>query len=753
MSSQTIDIIIPVYNAYEHLLACLDSIHQSTDEVYQLILIDDASTDLRIKSLFKELKKKDEKNILLIKNKHNKGFVATANHGMSISGNDVVLLNSDTLVTKNWLGKLKRCADSDPRIGTITPFSNNAEICSFPEFCRENPVPKDLELINLAMEEASVPVYLDIPTGVGFCMYIRRTLINRIGLFDVDTFGRGYGEENDFCLRATLAGYRNVLCSNAYVAHVGGCSFGQGKSDLAEKQMAALLNKHPTYLTQVARFIEQDPLKPIRQLIQTHLQILSRPRNPGILHVLHGHGGGTEKYARNIAALIHDKFRHYLLITLEKEWIVKAIYPGSDNDQSYHFRYQDNEMWVEFLESICSWLDIRLCHIHQLSGCRDGLLAAFAKTNIPYGFSVHDFFLACPSVNFLDGSGNYCGAITEIMQCQKCLDEQASFAGINIKQWRIQHEEFLSKATFISAPSLWAKSTFNKYFLDIPIEKIPNVHYLESSKSLGGGIRCFLLPQDGVKHIGVIGAIGPVKGARNLEQLVERTRERKLPIRWIIIGYTDRQYEPYQSRDCVLTIHGPYEQENLVGLLNHYNICLVVFPSAGPETFCYTLSEAWAAGKPVLVPPIGALKERVKREGAGWIMEDWTNVDKILNQVIDLTCPINQESSLAAIEKNKYRCKNNEHYILNEVESLYRQSLAPEPISFQKRMSPLRVYEGACYGAGVDNIKNQRSLLVRIIGRIIRYGIRFRYTAFGRWAERKLPASWHYRLRRLLLQG
>jgi GT2 family glycosyltransferase/glycosyltransferase involved in cell wall biosynthesis len=752
MNSRTVDIVIPVYNAYEYLLPCLDSIRRNTDGEHRLVLIDDASTDLRIKSLFEELEEKEDRNVLLIKNKSNKGFVATANRGMSISRNDVVLLNSDTLVTKNWLNKLKRCADSDPRIGTITPFSNNAEICSFPEFCRENPVPKDLDLINLAMEEASVPIYLDIPTGVGFCMYIRRALMDRIGLFDVDAFGRGYGEENDFCMRAARAGYRNVLCSDAYVAHVGGCSFGQEKNALAEKQMAVLLNKHPNYLEQVGRFIERDPLKPIRQMIQTHLQVLSTPKLPGILHVLHGHGGGTEKYVRNIAALMHDKFRHYLLITLDREWVVKAIYPGSD-DQSYHFQHQDNEVWVEFLESICSWLDIRLCHVHQLSSCRDGLLAAFAKITIPYGVGVHDFFLACPSINLLDGSGHYCGAITDIMQCQECLDKQVSFAGINIKQWRLEHKEFLSKSTFISAPSSWAKSTFNKYFPEIPVEIVPNVHQLESSKSLEGGIRCFLLPRDEIKHIGVIGAIGPVKGARNLEKLVERTRERKLPIRWIIIGYTDRQYEPYQSRDCVLTIHGPYEQEKLIGLLNHYNISLVVFPSTGPETFCYTLSEAWAAGKPVLVPPIGALKERVEREGAGWIMENWKDVDKILDQIIDLTGSINQEMSLAIIEKNKRHCRNSEHYIAHEIENLYRQFLAPESLSVQKRMPRLRVYEGACDGAGIDNIKNNRPLLKRMIGKIIRFGIRFRYTAFGRWAERKLPASWHYRLRRLLLQG
>ncbi|WP_231910526.1 glycosyltransferase [Candidatus Nitrosoglobus terrae] len=751
MNAQTIDIIIPIYNAYEHLIACLASVDQHTERKYQLILIDDASTDLRIESLFETLKEKNNPNILLLKNKLNQGFVATANRGMKVSKNDVVLLNSDTLVTQNWLGKLKRCADSDPKIGTITPFSNNAEICSFPEFCRENPMPEDLALINRAIEAASVPIDLDIPTGVGFCLYIRRSLINKIGVFDVETFGKGYGEENDFCLRARQVGYRNVLCSNAYVAHVGSGSFGQEKKELAEKQMAALLKKHPSYLTQVARFIAQDPIRPIRHMIQTHLQIVSNPQKLGILHILHGHGGGTEKYARNIAELMAGQFRHYLLIALEREWIVKVIDPSCYQEQSYHFPYRADELWVVFLESICAWLDIRLCHIHQLSGCRDGLLSAFSQTHIPYGFSIHDFFLACPSVNFLDGNGHYCGGVTEVTQCQKCLDEQVSFAGMRIKQWRLQHKVFLAKAAFIFAPSLWAKNTFSQYFPEIKVEEMPNVHSLESKKSLTGGIQCFLLPQDGVKHIGVMGAIGPVKGARNLEQLVTKTRDRKLPIRWVVIGYTDRQYKPYQSKDYVLTVHGPYAQENLASLLDHYHICLVVFPSIGPETFSYTLSEAWAAGKPVLVPPIGALKERVEQTGVGWLMEDWTNVDKILDQIVDLTYQMDQKSPITEMKKHKYN--NNEQVALNKIESLYSQFLALAPIPLQKRISPLRVYEGACYGTGVDNIKNKLPRIKKVIGAMIRYGLRFRYTVFGTWIERKLPASWHYRLRRLLLQG
>src|SRR5204863_7778313 len=104
---------------------------------------------------------------------HNMGFIATANRGMTRSTADIVLLNSDTIVTDGWLAALQRCAASDPAIATVTPFSNNAEICSFPRFCEDNPWPlgRDAGPVRRALADAAVPTYPDLPTCVGFCMF------------------------------------------------------------------------------------------------------------------------------------------------------------------------------------------------------------------------------------------------------------------------------------------------------------------------------------------------------------------------------------------------------------------------------------------------------------------------------------------------------------------------------------------------------------------------------------------------------
>ena len=267
-----IDIIVPIYNAFEDAVRCVESVRRHSSEECRIVLIDDCSPDQRIAGLFTELAAEADERIVLLRNPSNLGFVGTANRGMALGKHDVVLLNSDTIVTARWAEKLRRCAGSDRTIGTITPFSNNAEICSFPLFCQNNSLDGvDIEAVNQAMEAAAAPVYPDIPTAVGFCMYIRRELLDRIGLFDAETFGLGYGEENDFCMRALKAGYRNVLCEDTFVAHVGSRSFSEKTEALKAKNSQLLFAKHPEYLGLVQQFIAQDPLATLRARVRDRL--------------------------------------------------------------------------------------------------------------------------------------------------------------------------------------------------------------------------------------------------------------------------------------------------------------------------------------------------------------------------------------------------------------------------------------------------------------------------------------------------
>jgi hypothetical protein len=120
----------------------------------------------------------------------------------------------------------------------------------------------------------------------------------------------------------------------------------------------------------------------------------------------------------------------------------------------------------------------------------------------------------------------------------------------------------------------------------------------------------------------------------------------------VLIGYMDVEHGPWQSEDAVMTVHGRYDPRHLPDLLAHYRVDLVAYPSAGPETFSFTLSEAWAAGYPVIVPPFGALAERVAGTGAGWTWTDaeWRDEAAMLARIAALLAPANRLALAASAE-------------------------------------------------------------------------------------------------------
>ena len=686
----SIDVIVPVYNAVHDLRRCVESVLKHTGGDYRLVLIDDASPDDSLRKYFDELKDLQLAHVELLANATNLGFTLTANRGMACArpSADVVLLNSDTIVTHDWLDALARCAASDARIGTITPFSNNAEICSLPRFCENNawPPDRDASLMGQALRETAVPTYPDIPTGVGFCLYIRRALIDAIGAFD-PAFGQGYGEENDFCMRAADAGFRNVLCDDAFVVHSGGSSFGDARTELAQRNMALLLSRHPRYLDLVGEYIDADPLRPLRVLSAARYRSLVEPL-PGMLHVIHGHGGGTEYHVRALIASACKVFYQYLLIAVGDEWQLESH--TADGIETYDFRRLPDESWSDFLGGLCARFGIELIHLHNISGCRDGLMSSLSESRVPYGYTVHDLNFACPTITFLNEKQAYCGGVTDSAVCRHCLALQPEFKHVDIESWRERHRALLARAAFIIAPSPWAGSMLRRYFPEHEIEIIPHASSegMQRDDAVKSRLPC---PDDGRPVVAVLGAIGPDKGSRRLESLVALTRARALNLRWVLIGYLDRGRVPLQSEDGVFTMHGPYDSRELAALLEHYKVRLVAYPSAGPETFSFTLSEAWAAGLPAVVPPIGALAERVRATGAGWIFDEseWPSEARMLDRIVSLLDEKHRGEYDAAAARARAGPQSTLESMVSETLAVYRR--AKTDASIERSMSPIAI--------------------------------------------------------------
>ncbi len=242
-------IVVPVYDAPALVERCIESLLAHTTGRARLILIDDASRDPAIAPLLARYASRA--GVAVLSNAENRGFTATANRGIAQAGRaDVVLLNADAEVGSNWLTGLRRAAACGADVATVTAVSDNAGAFSVPELEHENPWPSrwSFEHAARALWHDAGTAYPELPTGNGFCMYIRRAVLDEVGALDEAAFPHGYGEENDFCQRASAQGYRHLIAGNVYVRHERSASFGhERRAKLGEAGMAVLRERWPNY--------------------------------------------------------------------------------------------------------------------------------------------------------------------------------------------------------------------------------------------------------------------------------------------------------------------------------------------------------------------------------------------------------------------------------------------------------------------------------------------------------------------------
>lgn len=268
---EPVDILVPVFDGYEETLECLNSVLRNRSlnrTAHRLVVLDDATPNPHLRQALQALAAAGE--IDHIQHPANLGFIRNVNRGMALNPErDVVWLNADTRVHGDWLDRLRSVAYSASDIASVTPFTNNGELMSFPVSRISQPMPsaeQQAELDRLARETASPAV--EIETGCGFCLYIKRAAIDEAGYLDEVHLLRGYGEETDWCLRARSLGWRHMGAPNVFVAHQGGISFGEEKSLRVAHNNAILKRRYPNASARYQDFCLRDPLKPSRQALQ-----------------------------------------------------------------------------------------------------------------------------------------------------------------------------------------------------------------------------------------------------------------------------------------------------------------------------------------------------------------------------------------------------------------------------------------------------------------------------------------------------
>lgn len=606
----TVDIVVPVYKGLEETRRCLESVLQSQCSCRpRLVVIDDCSPGPDLRAYLRDLAAVG--SITLLENKTNIGFVQTVNRGMSVSHNDVVLLNSDTVVSAGWLDRLSACAYRNHSTGTVTPFSNNATICSYPVFCgsRQLPAGIDAAALDRAFALVNAGRAVEIPTAVGFCMYIRRSCLSEVGLFDAKTFGFGYGEENDFCMRATHRHWRHMLACDVFVEHTGSVSFGPAL-ERREAAGRALLRKHPKYSELVQRHIQQDPAQLFRIAVTAY-----RICNSGkevVAAITHAAGGGVAQHLHDLEASSRED-RIWIDVAPDPKGrvVVSSTYPFFELSLTL-----DAEAEYDSILTLLRSCGVARLHIHHVLGHKLDVRKLTEDLGVPFVFTVHDYYGVCPQVTLSDAEGVYCGE-QGIGQCNRCIARRPSFGAWDIQHWRDSHAWLYGEAESVMAPSVDTARRIAKYH--------PNarVSVVRPPSPAAPPVVVRTVAKDAPLRIAVLGTISRHKGLKPLRRCAGLARRRGLPLEFILIGRTEH------GRREDFRVTGPYQSDDALRRLGEATPHVVWFPTQVPETFSYTLSAAVAAGLPVAVPDIGAFPERVAGRPCSWVLawdttpEEW----------------------------------------------------------------------------------------------------------------------------------
>lgn len=642
---QGVTIVIPVYNAYDAVRQCLISVFKHTSRDAQLIVLNDASPDERIQPML-EAMLANRPNVRLITNEENLGYTRTINKGISFAPqDDIILLNSDTSVGPRWLQNMRIAAYQDLDIGTVTAISDNSGAFSVPKMGQANDFPLWLQAEETAriIHQQSSLIYPEAPTGSGFCIYIRRQLMNDIGLFDEEAFPRGYGEENDFCMRSLRAGWRHVVDDRTLVYHVRSASFQGEKTALYKPGREVVDRRYPEYKALVTHFVhspQMDMMRyQIRKLLDNSAQ-LPAPR-PRVLFVISTKTGGTPQTNQDLMTGLGDRYHPMLLICDSKEIsfydarpeehvLLESIKLKSPINPSSH----TSKEYDNIVGDLLFRYGIELIHIRHIAWHSVSLARLANRLDIPTILSFHDFYTICPTVNLLDENQVFCGGectATEgrcpvpIWSGHKLVNLKHDF----IKTWQHNMAKMFQyvDAFVTTAPS--AKEMMVKTYPQLAEANFRVIPHGRDFPHLQNEPTFVLRPPKSNKPLRILfpGNISSSKGAELIVAIKKLDVNNRLEFHFL--GRT-RHFLKAVGR-----LHGTYTRGDFDQWMQKIRPHCVGIFSIWPETYCHTLTESWASGVPVVAINKGAVGDRIARHGGGWLIDE-VDPEVVYQRLLDI---------------------------------------------------------------------------------------------------------------------
>lgn len=658
-----IAIIIPVYEGYKQTVECIESVLSANNTCrYRLIIINDNSPNQSIQKYLTDIEKSKVDNVVIINCYKNSGFSNSVNLGMLVAGSrDVILLNSDTVVQDGWIDRMVAAAISMEDIGTVTPLSNNAEICTIPYSCdawtlTDNNLAKRIDEQAANVNKGKTK---NIPVAVGFCMYIKRRCLQEIGLFDAEKWGRGYGEEVDFCLKATVKGWRHVLAADVFVTHQGAVSFANEKKQLVEESGKKLQHNYPYYDAHIQHFLKTDLVNPFRRNI--NLTFVDKQLNKNrILHISHSYQGGIKQYVDDQYLIDDQESYSSFILNINDDGCISMRFRLETTEKYYplkpeHVEYYDHSE-LEELKKDLSKLKILKVHLHSPFGLPIAFLN-WIVDSYPTKMTIHDYSWICPRVTLTQSNGKYCGE-PSVTSCNKCVHQYGSHPGLSltfrqagndVEAYRQQFIDIFKKLEVVYASAQDVISRMIRYGFEANFIRQAHPHPKTS---------VFLqevnLPKDEsdskIIKVALIGGISDIKGFHQLVDCAKTAREKNLQISFIVFGKT-RDDTVFEDMDNVF-ITGTYKNEHLESLMLQYRPHLSFFPNQWPETHSYTLTHALRLGLWPVVAGFGAPAERVRNQNFGTVYDRELNSSQILDLIIDV------HEQRSKYKKNNFYIKN-----------------------------------------------------------------------------------------------
>jgi O-antigen biosynthesis protein len=621
-----VTVVVPIHDAYEDLRRCLASLERNTDaRDCELLLVDDRSTDRRIAALLEEWEGLGGCRVL--RNDVNLGYTRTVNRGIAACSGDVVLLNSDCEVTPRWLQHLIECAYRDAKTATVTAISDNAGAFSVPEIGVANDRPRHLsgDQVGRLVTHTSQRIYPGTPTGNGFCMYIRRAALTELGPFDAEAFPRGYGEEGDFCMRAGNAGWNNVVDDTTIVFHRRSASFGAERHELMRAGRERLDARHSDYTRLIREFVKSDALCRVQANVgHAYASSVSSTRapRPRVLYVHHRGTGGTPQTNADLMAGLVDDYEPYLLtsdtkvlelsrvesdgIELLERW---ALPDPVRPEQFTHPAYR------AVVADILMRHAIDLVHIRVLLAHGFDLPSVARTLDMPVILSFHDYFLVCPTFHLLDDADRFCGGVCTAGDgaCRIPSDWVKGVPHLKhawVNTWQEAVARLLADCDAFVTTSPAARDIYVRTYPELADAPF---HLIEHGRDVTfDPVPTSSDMRDRVR-IAIPGSFDVHKGAPFIERLLELDTAGRLEFHFL--GKVPDRFRHLG------VVHGPYERHDFTRMMRKIRPAFVGIFSIWAETYSHTLSEAWAAGLPVLVTDLGAPKERVEQHGGGWILD------------------------------------------------------------------------------------------------------------------------------------